>query len=102
VVTVTNAAPAKAVLSNDNWDGDGSFKVKMNQWWGTNGTTYNLYENGILIYTQALADHTPNAQSAVTALANRAIGNYEYQAELVNYAGTNLSEKMIVKVTKQP
>jgi chitodextrinase len=100
VVTITKATPEKSVLSNDNWDGDGSFKVSMNMWWGTNGTTYNLYENGILIDTHALTNHTPNTQSAITTLANRAIGTYEYRAELINYAGATSSEMMIVKVTK--
>ncbi|NRF93391.1 alpha-L-rhamnosidase N-terminal domain-containing protein [Paenibacillus frigoriresistens] len=100
VVTVTKAAPEKSILSNDNWDGDGNFKVSMNMWWGTNGGTYNLYENGILIYTEALANHTPNAQSSVMTVANRAKGYYEYRAELTNYAGTTSSEKMIVNVTK--
>jgi hypothetical protein len=100
VVTVTKAAPEKSVLSSDNWDGDGNFKVSMNMWWGTNGATYNLYENGFLIYTEALANHTPNAQSSVMTVANRAKGNYEYRAELINYAGATSSEKMIVNVTK--
>lgn len=77
-----------------------SSKVSMNMWWGTNGGTYNLYENGILIHTEALANQTPKAQSSVTTLANRAKGNYEYRAELINYAGATSSEKMIVNVTK--
>lgn len=100
VVTVTKAAPDKPVLSHDNWDGDGNFKVSMNMWWGTNGGVYHLYENGVLIYTEALTNHTPNAQSSVMTVTNRAIGNYEYRAELVNYAGATSSDTMIVKVTK--
>lgn len=100
IVTVTKAAPAKPVLSSDNWDGDGNFKATMNMWWGTNGTTYHLYENSVLIDTQTFLDKTPIAQSAVTTIANRAIGTYEYRAELVNNAGAISSDKMIVKVTK--
>lgn len=100
VVTVTQAAPAKPILANDNWDGDGSFKVSMNLWWGTNGTTYNLYENGVLIAAQTFADGTPNAQAAMTTLANRGIGTYDYRAELINYAGATSSDVMIVHVTK--
>ncbi|GGA02889.1 hypothetical protein GCM10008018_56190 [Paenibacillus marchantiophytorum] len=99
-VTVTKANPEKAVLSNDNWDGDGNFKVSMNMWWGTNGSTYNLYENGVLIDTQALRNATPSAQSAATNMANKAKGSYEYRAELVNAAGATSSETMTVKVTK--
>jgi hypothetical protein len=99
VVTVTQAAPAKPVVSNDNWDGDGSFNVSMNMWWGTNGSVYHLYENGILIYTQVLTNNTPSAQSAIAIIANKAIGTYEYRGELVNYAGATSSDTMIVNVT---
>ncbi|OXM13865.1 hypothetical protein CGZ75_22595 [Paenibacillus herberti] len=100
VVTVTDAAPGKPVLSHDNWDGDGSYKVTMNMWWGTNGTEYRLYENGVLIETKALAAASPNAQQAIKAIAGRAIGVYEYRIELVNAAGVTSSEVLTVKVTK--
>ena len=99
-VRVTDAAPAKPVLSDNNWDGDGDFNVSMNMWWGTNGAAYRLYENGILIDTQTLVDKTPQAQSAVTAIQGRPAGVYEYRAELVNDAGAASSEKLIVVVTK--
>lgn len=100
VVTVKDAAPGKAVLSSDNWDGDGSYKVSMNMWWGTNGSTYHLYENGVLIHTQALTVGTPAAQFAEVLLTDRTIGTYEYRAELVNDAGVTSSEIFIVKVKK--
>jgi hypothetical protein len=99
-VTVTQSAPAKPVLSNDNWDHDGNFNVNMNMWWGINAATYNLYENGVLIYTQQLTDNTPSAQSAITVITNRAIGTYEYRAELVGYAGATSSDIMSVTVTR--
>lgn len=99
-VNVTHAAPAKPVLSVNNWDGDGDFNVSMNMWWGINGTTYNLFENGVLIHTQELTSNTPSAQSAVTAITDRTIGIYEYRAELINYAGAISSDTMTVTVTK--
>ncbi|WMT42151.1 chitinase N-terminal domain-containing protein [Paenibacillus sp. D2_2] len=99
-ITVTDAAPAIPVLSHDNWDGDGNFKVSMNMWWGTNGTTYRLYENGILIDTQVLNDRTPNAQTTTTDIYDKSVGTYEYRCELLNDAGVTSSEKMIVKVMK--
>ncbi|WP_238178075.1 sugar-binding protein [Paenibacillus contaminans] len=99
-VNVAQAAPGTPVLSHDNWDGDGSYKVSMNMWWGTNGTTYRLYENGTLIDTRTLADQTPGSQSAVTVIGNKPAGTYEYQCELINDAGETVSGKIIVKVTK--
>ncbi|UKS30985.1 hypothetical protein LOZ80_19410 [Paenibacillus sp. HWE-109] len=98
VVTVMQADPGKPVLSNDNWDGDGNFKVSMNMWWGTNGTIYRLYENAVLIDTQILTAHTPSAQSALTNLSNRAAGTYTYRAEFVNDAGATSSETMTIQV----
>ncbi|MNZ44691.1 hypothetical protein D3C78_623240 [compost metagenome] len=100
VVTVKDANPGTPVLSNDNWDGDGSFKVTMNMWWGTNGTTYRLYENDVLIDTQSLMARTPGAQSASTDITGRAVGTYEYRVELTNDSGAAESSVMVVKVTK--
>ncbi|WP_240633179.1 glycosyl hydrolase [Paenibacillus montanisoli] len=98
VVVVKDASPGKAVLSNDNADGDGQYKVAMNMWWGTNATAYRLYENGKLIDTQQLQAATPNAQSAVTKVSGRAAGTYTYYCELVNDAGVTMSGTMKVVV----
>ncbi|MDQ0113428.1 rhamnogalacturonan lyase family protein [Paenibacillus harenae] len=99
-VTVKEAAPGKPVLSNDNWDGNGDYKVTMNMWWGTNATTYRLYENGVLIDTQTLTAKSPNAQTAFTAITGRALGSYSYKAELSNDAGVTESSVMQVNVKK--
>lgn len=99
-VTVSDASPGQAVLSNDNWDGDGSYNVSMNLWWGTNATGYDLYENGILVDTQTLRAQTPGAQSAVTAISGKAPGTYEYEVVLRNPAGETRTPKMIVTVRK--
>ncbi|WP_337034608.1 S8 family serine peptidase [Paenibacillus illinoisensis] len=97
-VRVTNASPGKAVLSQDNWDGDGNYKVTMNLWWGTNATEYRLYENDQLIDTQALNAATPYAQSAVSTISGRSSGTYKYRAELINSAGITSTETITVKV----
>lgn len=100
VITVTNANPGMPVLSNNNWDGDGSFNVTMNMWWGTNGTTFNLYENGVLIHSEQLESRTPNAQSATVSVEGRSQGSYQYRGELVNEAGSTSSAMMTVNVSK--
>ncbi|SDS86566.1 Chitinase A, N-terminal domain [Paenibacillaceae bacterium GAS479] len=100
IVKVTDAAPGKPILLHDNWDGDGSFKLTMNMWWGTNGTEYRLYENGVLIETKALTANSPNAQQAVKSITGRAKGAYEYRVELVNSAGVTSSNVLKVNVRK--
>ncbi|WP_256757788.1 OmpL47-type beta-barrel domain-containing protein [Cohnella sp. WQ 127256] len=99
-VTVSQGAPAKPILSSNNWDGDGNYNIQMNMWWGMNGTTYRLYENGVLVADQPLVSGTPQAQSAATAISGKPIGTYEYRGELVNAAGTTSSDTIIVNVTK--
>ncbi|GAA4846624.1 hypothetical protein GCM10023310_25820 [Paenibacillus vulneris] len=99
-VQVNQAVPSKPVLSHNNWDGDGDYEVQMNLWWGTNGKTYKLYENGVLIDTQNLVQATPKAQSAITAIKGRKPGKYQYVGELINDAGTVTSDKITVEVKK--
>ncbi len=69
-------------------------------WWGMNGTTYRLYENGVLVSEQTLVAGTPQAQSAVNAISGKPIGTYEYRGELVNAAGATSSDTILVQVTK--
>lgn len=99
-INIAHAAPGKAVLSQNNWDGDGEYTVTMNLWWGTNATEYRLYENDVLIDTQSLTAATPSAQMAKTDLSGRANGTYTYRAELVNAAGVTSTETITVQVSK--
>ena len=97
-VTVAQAVPGQPVLSHDNWDGDGSYQVQMNLWWGTNGTLFRLYENGTLIAEQPLQAATPAAQQTTVQLRDRPPGRYEYVAELLNGAGSTASQPITVEV----
>ncbi|WP_187433972.1 DUF4962 domain-containing protein [Paenibacillus methanolicus] len=97
-VTVKDSTSGKPELSHDNWDTNGDYTVTMNMWWGTNGTTYKLYENEALIDTQSLTANSPNAQSASTPITGKAAGTYRYKAELINAAGVTESQEMTVTV----
>ena len=98
VVEVTDAAPGRGVLSHDNWDKDGDFTITFDLWWGTNGTTYRLYEDGVLIDEQELVAGTPDAQRATTVLTGRDPGRHTYVAELVNAAGATSTKPITVTV----
>ncbi|NBD27021.1 sialate O-acetylesterase [Paenibacillus glycinis] len=100
IVAISDASPGKPVLSQDNWDGDGTFNIAMNMWWGTNATAYRLYENGTLIETKSLQAATPAAQSTVSAIFGRGVGTYEYRCELINASGVTSSDVVTVRVNK--
>ncbi|AWB46910.1 G-D-S-L family lipolytic protein [Paenibacillus sp. CAA11] len=101
IVKVTNAAPGKPVLSADNWDGDGNYTITINMWWGTNATSYRLYENGQEIDAQLLTEATPHAQEAKVKIEGRSPGEYEYVVEWINEGGTVTSEVLKVTVTHE-
>ena len=84
---------ALAVVSHDNWDRDGSFTVTTDLWWGTNGTEYRLYENGVLIDTQALAAASPAAQRATTAITGRQPGTLRLCRRAFERGGQHIIEE---------
>ncbi|MDN4489599.1 Ig-like domain-containing protein [Demequina sp. SYSU T00068] len=97
-VTVTDATPGVGRLTHDNQDKDGDYTVTFTLGWGTNGTAYRLYEDGVLIDEQSLTAATPGAQTASTVIAGAAVGKHTYVAELVNSAGTTATKPVTVTV----
>ena len=98
-VVVADASPGNAVLSSDNWDGDGSYNVKMNMWWGTNAAIFELYEKGELVQSVPLLEATPGAQFATVTMTDKPAGTYEYYGKLINVAGETITEKIVVHVS---
>ncbi|TDE98699.1 hypothetical protein EXU48_00320 [Occultella glacieicola] len=97
-VRVRDAKPAVPVLSHDNHVGRSDYTVTSDLWWGTNATAYRLYEDGVLVDSQALTAATPAAQQASTAIVGRPAGEYRYHAEFANAAGTSSSDPITVRV----
>ncbi len=99
-VKVKDAAPGTPVLSADNWDGDGSYTLTADMWWGTNATSYRLYEDGVLLREGAVAANSPAAQRVVVAVDGRSVGTHAYRVEFVNAAGSSESKTLTVKVKR--
>ncbi|HYP73253.1 MAG TPA: chitinase N-terminal domain-containing protein, partial [Microbacterium sp.] len=99
-VKVTDASPGKPVLSSDNWDGDGSYTVTADLWWGTNATSYRFLENGVEVSAGSLTAASPNAQRATLSVTGKAKGAYAYTVEFRNAAGTTVSAPATVIVSR--
>ena len=72
-VKVTDAAPGKPVLSADNSDGDGTYTVTADLWWGTNATSYRFLENGVEVGSGSLT----RGESGGAAREARGVGQAE-------------------------
>lgn len=99
-VKVTDATPGKPVLSADNWDGDGTYTVTADLWWGTNATSYRFLENGIEVGAGDLTAKTPGAQRATLAVSAKPRAGYFYTVEFRNAAGATASAALTVIVSR--
>ncbi len=73
----------------------------MNMWWGNNGTTWQLFQNGTLIYSTSLTDNSPNPQTASSpAISNLALGTYSFTTKLTNSFGTTTGNTLSYTVTQ--
>lgn len=97
-VRVTQATPGVPVLSHDNHDGDGTYTVVADLWWGTNATAYRFFEDGVEVAAGMLAAATPGAQRAVLPVTDRAAGSHVYTVEFTNAAGAASSVPLTVPV----
>ena len=99
-VKVKDAAPGTPVLSADNWDGDGSYTLTADMWWGTNATSYRLYEDGVLISEGDMVANSPTAQRVTVPVSGRSVGKHTYRVEFVNAAGSTESKALTVTVKR--
>jgi arabinogalactan endo-1,4-beta-galactosidase len=99
-VKVKDAAPGTPVLTADNGDRDGTYIVTANMWWGTNATSYRLFEDGALLSAGELVAHTPAAQQVMTPVSGRSVGVHTYRVEFVNAAGVTASKVLTVEVRR--
>nr|BFF09292.1 hypothetical protein GCM10025699_05950 [Microbacterium flavescens] len=99
-VKVSDASPAKPVLSHDNHDGDGTFTLTANLWWGTNATSYRFLEGDAVIGEGLLTARTPGPQIARLDVVSAAKGKHAYRVEFTNVAGSTVSAPVTVTVRR--
>ncbi len=92
------AAPAQGVLSPSNYNGDPSFYIVFNIWFGMNANSWTLSENGVAVGTYTLTDNSPNPQNGRSAVFTRANGVYNYTAIASNPFGTTATTSYTVTV----
>lgn len=97
-VEVRDAAPGVPQLSDDNADGDGTFTLLADMWWGTNATSYRFLEGTAVIAEGSLTAATPGAQRARAEVRNAAPGDHVFTVEFVNAAGATVSAPTTVTV----
>jgi chitodextrinase len=94
-----NGVPGNPSLTKDNWNGDPSYNITMNMWWGNNGSSVKLYENNVLIETRTIAANSPQAQKEVFSFTGKPVGSYVYKCILSNNFGETTSSELTVNVT---
>jgi hypothetical protein len=96
---VTDAAPARPVLRNMDWDGDGDLTLEANLWWGTNADAWELRQDGVAIATGVLVPATPKAQHVEIPVSGLSPGKHTFVIVFSNHAGSTESKPITVTVT---
>ena len=98
--SLATGIPATPSIEQTSWNGEANFGIRMNMWWGNNGTVCELYENGSLIQTVTLEDRSPSAQSHIFQITGKANGTYTYKVKLSNSFGSSESRTISYTVTQ--
>ena len=95
-----NGAPVEPSLEHSNWTGAATYTLNMTNYGGENGSEWRLYENGKLIFTEALKYNGTAPQRSNYTVKDKANGTYTYYCELVNPDGATKSKEVQVTVTQ--
>lgn len=99
--------PSAPTLSHNQWgtDVDGDYDIKCSLWYGSNATSYKVYEkfrangNYELIQEGKLEDNTPSPQEVTVNIRGKdKVGTYYYCAEFINDFGITKSNEISVIV----
>lgn len=86
-------APNKPSLSiQKDWE-NGGFNVTFNIWSGTTATSWEVIENGEVIYSSNLPASSSAPQTATLHISDRDYGAFTYQVVVSNAAGSTSSDE---------
>ncbi|GGO66553.1 chitinase N-terminal domain-containing protein [Bowmanella pacifica] len=71
-----------------NYAAPAQYTIQWDMWWGNNGDTWYLLENGAVIHTGALTPNGQNAQSGQLQINKSSGGNFTYQIKLCDTSVT--------------
>jgi len=97
-IEVTDAAPARPVLRNLDWDDDGDLTLEANLWWGTNASAWELLQDGASVASGSLTPATPTAQHVEIPITGLAPGTHTFVVVFSNHAGSTESKPITVTV----
>ncbi|WP_448002244.1 beta-xylosidase family glycoside hydrolase [Agromyces bauzanensis] len=97
-VEVTDAAPARPVLRNMDWDDDGDLTLEANLWWGTNADAWELLQDGASVASGSLVPATPSAQHVEIPMSSLTPGEHTFVIVFSNHAGSTESKPITVTV----
>jgi hypothetical protein len=89
--TTAAGAPAKPILLITSVGPD-AFDVTWNKWSGTDGTSWQLQENGTLVASGTVAAAGGGQQTATYHATGKGYGVFTYVAKLINSAGATASD----------
>ncbi len=92
--------PGNPQLTKNVWDGESTYSVISNMWWGNNATKAALYENNALVETKILVDNSPYAQRVSFDFSNKPKGTYKYTVIMSNRFGRITSSEFSITVTQ--
>lgn len=75
--------PETVALSN----GSASVTVAWDLWWGNNGNSWKLKQNGNVVHSAALTANSPSAQHGTHTLSLTGAGNYSFVVDLCSGSG---------------
>ncbi|KQM82131.1 DUF1349 domain-containing protein [Agromyces sp. Leaf222] len=97
-IEVTDAAPARPVLRNVDWDADGDLTLEANLWWGTNASSWELLQDGTSVAIGTLTPSTPAAQRVEIPIEGLEPGTHTFEIVFSNPGGSTTSKPVTVTV----